>query len=347
MITLFTKIFIFSGDADEEEESKNQDSHIYFDSERRDSKINNTSSYDTNDIQKSVFTTNRNDKTKSIFTTNNKRFTFNNTSRNNSINNYDIKSNNSNYDNKSNNSNYDNKSNTSKNTGYSDIISDTISSKKKEIHPIYIKFGILYVIYLVSIILIVLLNNNKNNTDIDSNLKSNKNTNDWFYKCSLEDSDLIFNAIYFIVYVYILITAKSIINSECIFKYIQHYFYLSLIAIIIGPIINIITYVVFENDRSTKIFIDLTLNVICYFSVYILYTYDKVYYIIKKKGDETNTYFIYKRHQHCTIHNSYTCGCKLNETKENIRFNTEKYIFLYNSTNLSLLFNRKLLNIYR
>jgi len=79
--------------------------------------------------------------------------------------------------------------------------------------------------------------------------------------------------------------------------------------------------------------------------MYILLTYDKIYYVIKKRGDDPNTYFIYKKHQLCTTHNSNTCGCKLNETKDSIKYNIEKYIYLYNSSNISLLFNKKVVYV--
>jgi len=40
-------------------------------------------------------------------------------------------------------------------------------------------------------------------------------------------------------------------------------------------------------------------------------------------------YFICFRHEKCQLHNSSTCGCKINLTKENIEQQSKRYIALY------------------
>lgn len=71
-------------------------------------------------------------------------------------------------------------------------------------------------------------------------------------------------------------------------------------------------------------------NTICYLTMFILLSWDKIYYIMKKEGNNSTIYFIYIKHDICEIHHSHCCGCKLNLTKENIKVNTDNYINIYN-----------------
>ena len=58
---------------------------------------------------------------------------------------------------------------------------------------------------------------------------------------------------------------------------------------------------------------------------------DKIYYIIKKKGDDYYSFFIYPKKELCIIHHSYTCGCVLKKksNKDTSDKNIEEFINFY------------------
>jgi len=57
---------------------------------------------------------------------------------------------------------------------------------------------------------------------------------------------------------------------------------------------------------------------------------DIIYYVlIKKDGSNPINYFIYRKHEHCKVHNSTSCGCKLNMSKEVYISYIKKTIDLY------------------
>jgi len=62
----------------------------------------------------------------------------------------------------------------------------------------------------------------------------------------------------------------------------------------------------------------------------MFFSWDKIFYIYKKAGNNPCNYFILQRHESCLIHNSTTCGCKLNipDNEKFIVFN--KRIEIYN-----------------
>ncbi|ORX56024.1 hypothetical protein BCR36DRAFT_281085, partial [Piromyces finnis] len=92
----------------------------------------------------------------------------------------------------------------------------------------------------------------------------------------------------------------------------------------------IICFIIFKKQRYTMIILENIANSICYLTFFIFFSWDKVYYIMKKQGDNTSVYFIvYEKNEICFIHNSYTCGCKLKKRKENDENTIEKYILFY------------------
>jgi len=71
---------------------------------------------------------------------------------------------------------------------------------------------------------------------------------------------------------------------------------------------------------------NLTFNGICYLLIFILYTWDKFYYIINNKGNKSTYYFNSKIQKECSIHKSYACKCnRINFNEEMI----ENYINFY------------------
>jgi len=54
-----------------------------------------------------------------------------------------------------------------------------------------------------------------------------------------------------------------------------------------------------------------------------------VYYIIRKEGNESYNYFRMNIYKKCPIHQSYKCGCKLNNDEKHIYKLIENFISTY------------------
>ena len=67
-------------------------------------------------------------------------------------------------------------------------------------------------------------------------------------------------------------------------------------------------------------------NGICYLLIYILYSWDKIYYILNSRGDNPETYFNSIRREECLLHKSYYCGCIKSDTEYEI---VQKYLEFY------------------
>jgi len=65
--------------------------------------------------------------------------------------------------------------------------------------------------------------------------------------------------------------------------------------------------------------------------IFILFSMDNIYYIIKKKGDDYYSFFIYPNKKLCVLHHSSTCGCMLEKNNdENISDkNIEEFLNFY------------------
>lgn len=88
--------------------------------------------------------------------------------------------------------------------------------------------------------------------------------------------------------------------------------------------------------------IGIILNLICYLIIFICFSWDKLYYIITKNGNNSNLYFIYVVHNKCFVHNSYTCGCHLELRDEDNSFIIKKFVLLYKvCSNPFIKYNKK------
>ena len=63
--------------------------------------------------------------------------------------------------------------------------------------------------------------------------------------------------------------------------------------------------------------------------IFIIFSFNNIYNIVKGEGDNPVKYFIYKRHEECTIHNSTSCGCKLYLTQEEFSTNIRRSLDFY------------------
>jgi len=74
--------------------------------------------------------------------------------------------------------------------------------------------------------------------------------------------------------------------------------------------------------------------------ILVLYSWNKIYYIIRKKGNDPNNYFYSLKINKCCIHNSYTCDCNKTDCEKEI---IDKYINLYKyCSNIIIYSNGKL-----
>jgi len=85
----------------------------------------------------------------------------------------------------------------------------------------------------------------------------------------------------------------------------------------------------FSNYTKTRIYAETIINSIGYFIILFTFSWDKVYYIFKKQGNDTYTYFVYKRHERCILHKSTCCGCKLKISNEHFQTLIRKSIDFY------------------
>jgi len=94
--------------------------------------------------------------------------------------------------------------------------------------------------------------------------------------------------------------------------------------------IKIISFSILNNQKYVRVIFENILNSMCYLTLFIGLSWDKVYYIYKKKGNDPKIYFkISKRYKKCFVHKTYNCGCTLEEDNDNLESDIEKYIFFY------------------
>jgi len=84
-----------------------------------------------------------------------------------------------------------------------------------------------------------------------------------------------------------------------------------------------------SKQRYEKVIFESILCSICYSVIFTLFSWDKIYYIIKGEGDDAISYFIYIKHDVCEKHNSRSCGCKLNISKNEYNLYSQKYLDFY------------------
>jgi len=143
----------------------------------------------------------------------------------------------------------------------------------KNAHSSFVRAFLFYIFYslliLITSIVSIIYNKNINEPNYDYYLVQNSNGL-WTYTCNLESTDLVFNVIDFFILLVVLIKGKNIIYYKLIFKCTQYITYSSLIAIILGPLTNVIKnfyyfYSFLNKIKKKKIFKKiLTLFVLLY-----------------------------------------------------------------------------------
>jgi len=193
------------------------------------------------------------------------------------------------------------------------------------IHTFLIETLIIISIIILGVIFLPFIYNMKGNTGkLEQNI-----TDTWFYSCSLENTDSILNIIELIMFIFIFMIGKTAKNFDFIFTFMEYFAYSVGLSIPFGPIIDIVTYSIFSQQKVAKVYIDFLLNTICYLFIYITYAWNIMFTIHKKQGNDSTCYFIFKRHEFCSVHDSNYCGCKINMTKDELKTNNDNYILFY------------------
>jgi len=134
------------------------------------------------------------------------------------------------------------------NNDFNSKIDDTsLNSFCVETHKIYIinntkkiiyRTIIIYIIYVVVLFFIFLKNILSYKNEI-SNLIQDDSQN-WRFNCNFENSDLILNLLYSVIFTFIAFIGNAILKYDCIFVFIQYIIYSSIISAISSALIGVI-----------------------------------------------------------------------------------------------------------
>jgi len=92
------------------------------------------------------------------------------------------------------------------------------------------------------------------------------------------------------------------------------------------------------NQRHAKTVFEATLNSIGYIIIFMLFSWDKIYYVMKKEGNDSNKYFKITVYKKCFKHNSLTCGCRLEVSDEDNQEIIKKFIIFYKYCSLMIVY---------
>ncbi|OUM59806.1 hypothetical protein PIROE2DRAFT_14574 [Piromyces sp. E2] len=212
------------------------------------------------------------------------------------------------------------------------VIKKYINLKKaiKKAQSTFIEVHIIYPIYILITLLvsILIIDGEKERESKNLNIVQSKN-GEWMYKCNSTNIEILYSFLEFFILLIILKNGITILKYECVFKCTKYITYSSIIGIALGPLINIITISFLEDQRYEQIIFEIILNSICYLTFFLLFSWNKVYYIIRNKDIDSHLYFKYVKHDMCMIHNSYTCACEFDDSNENNHQVIKNYIIFY------------------
>jgi len=221
-------------------------------------------------------------------------------------------------------------------------IIENMKKQVRKINSLFAEAFIIFIIYISLIIVMIFIKKSeytKNKIEEKNIIQSNKG--EWFYQCELEDFDLALNILEFLIFALLLSKGNKLLKYEGIFICTKYITISIAIVIVFGPIINIFSFNIFVNQRWSRVIFDLTFNSLCYFSIFICFSWDKIYYVITKKGNDVKNYFILKRHELCGIHNSNICGCKLDMPMDEQIQKIQQSIDIYKTCSTLYIISRK------
>ncbi|OUM63410.1 hypothetical protein PIROE2DRAFT_10070, partial [Piromyces sp. E2] len=152
------------------------------------------------------------------------------------------------------------------------------------------------------------------------NSYSQDQNGNWYYKCPLEKPNLTYDIIELLLFIVIIIKGRYVNKCKCIFKCNKFILYSSSVGIVFGPVVNILSIELYRNQIYERTVFGILLNTICYMVIFLAFSWDKIYYVVTHNGNNYCKYFIWDMKEKCIIHKSYTCGCHLENSKENTYF---------------------------
>ncbi|ORX59219.1 hypothetical protein BCR36DRAFT_276147 [Piromyces finnis] len=113
----------------------------------------------------------------------------------------------------------------------------TIHKNIRKAHSLFIEIAFFYPFFiLITIILTIIYSYMKKN--MEENTIQGKN-GQWFYKCSLETSDMAYNSLELMILIFTLIKGKYVVRCNCVYKCTRYITYSTIIGIVFGPTVNV------------------------------------------------------------------------------------------------------------
>ncbi|ORY72859.1 hypothetical protein LY90DRAFT_636981, partial [Neocallimastix californiae] len=190
------------------------------------------------------------------------------------------------------------------------------------IHSLTLELCIAYIILSIALIIIILILKRK---DIIYVQQYNYT---WSYECPLRSLNLGIFSFESLLILFLVINSKNILNYTYIFKCTRYIIYAGMIWITFGPLIDLISYLAKYDNSNVILGFSITTNSICYFIIFILFIWDKVYYILRHQDNNCHNYFLAVKLEKCFIHNSFNCKCNKKQVEENDE-NIKQYIQFY------------------
>ncbi|ORX54261.1 hypothetical protein BCR36DRAFT_410804 [Piromyces finnis] len=169
----------------------------------------------------------------------------------------------------------------------SDNVNTVIFVKEKEAYSSLVEAIVVFIGYIIVIFSICIYNILKYSNKLD--LVQNQDY--WVYQCKLDNTDFFINLITFIFLIILFLRGRKAIVNENIFICVKYITYATFVIISLGPLINIAGYFALREERYERITFESILNFIGYMILFIFYSWDKIYYIIKNRGNEMDIYF--------------------------------------------------------
>jgi len=215
---------------------------------------------------------------------------------------------------------------------------ESVVKKIKKIKSIYLEVIMANILFLASIIIIIAcqLQYNSQQSEEEKFIQSNNGL--WTYKCNLIKVNEIYSLVELIIFISILYRGNMMFKYENIFKYTTFVTICSMVGVVFGPLVNFLGQTIFANQRYEKEIFVAVLNTACFLVIFIIFAGPIVYSICTNKGNDRSTYFIYKRHDFCPIHESTICGCKLKMNKTELLLHIKRSIDFYAVCSLLYVF---------
>ncbi|OUM59930.1 hypothetical protein PIROE2DRAFT_63457 [Piromyces sp. E2] len=206
---------------------------------------------------------------------------------------------------------------------------DSFKRNIRNVHKIFTEAIVIYPFFVIFTLFISILYKYLENKDTESDIIIQSDNGEWYYKCNLETFDIIYSSLELFILIIIMIKGRTVLLYEGVFKCTKYIVYSSSVGIVFGPLANMISYSFLNNQKYERVAFDTSLNLLGYFVLFLCCSWDKIYYVMKNTGNDPRVYFKLKKYKKCFKHNTYTCGCKLDQDEENPVPAMKKYIIFY------------------